>query len=112
MPNPEISQIVVGSTLYDIKDAVARNDIAALDMVNKGRLSGGTDLDDVYDNSIYLLETNADYVHDPLDGNAGFLTTKVSGAIGIQEARRLNGVTKTRYTTDSGTTWSNWVTPS
>lgn len=79
-------------------------------MRNKGRLTNGTDLNSVTDNSIYLLGANngAGYVNDPITG-AGFLTTKATNAIILQTIEALAGTRYSRYSDDGGTTWSNWV---
>lgn len=77
---------------------------------NKGRLTNGTNLNTIIDNSIYLLGASGGYTNSPLDTSAGFLTTKTVDTLSMQTCERLNGTRYTRYTTDSGSTWTSWAT--
>ena len=78
---------------------------------NEGRLSNGTDLNTVVNNSVYLLGLmpNAEYTNTPLESGAGYLTTRSNAAIRFQVVEGLNGSRYTRYSDDNGTTWSNWT---
>ena len=80
-------------------------------MQNKGRLANGTDLNTIANNSIHLLggQTGAQYIHNPLADGAGYLTTKMENGIVLQICEALSGARYSRYSTDSGSTWSNWV---
>lgn len=79
---------------------------------NKGRLTNGADLNTIFDNAIYLLDSQstAQYANAPADlSGASFLTVKQTSAIALQTIETLSGNKKTRYTDDSGVTWSNWM---
>lgn len=76
---------------------------------NKGRLSDGSDLNDLFENGVYLLggQSGAGYLHNPLTG-AGFLTAKQTNAICLQTVEGLDGTVLRRYTENSGSTWTTW----
>lgn len=78
---------------------------------NKGRLANGTDLNTITENAIYFLapQGTAQYVNNPLASNAGYLTAKLTGSVCLQVVESLAGTRYSRYTDNSGTTWSNWV---
>lgn len=75
----------------------------------KGRLANSTDLNTITNNSIYLMGADGGYVNNPISGYAGFMTVKTKDTISMQTVERLNGERHTRYTTNGGTSWSNWT---
>ena len=76
---------------------------------NKGALANGSDLNNIFENSIYMLnaQTNANYVHNPTSAK-GFITIKQSGEFAMQTVESTDGNSYKRYSEDGGTTWSNW----
>ena len=86
-------------------------DTASNVLSNKGRLADNSDLNSIVNNSIYLLGSmpDADYVHCPITSGAGYLTVKRNSNIILQTVEALAGSRYSRYSSDSGSTWSNWV---
>lgn len=78
---------------------------------NKGRLANGSDLNGVTDNSVYLLggQTNAQYVNNALTTSSGYLTVYANGQIVFQKVEGLDGTRYSRYSDDSGSTWTPWT---
>lgn len=80
-------------------------------LVNKGVLANETDLNSVLTNSVYLLSAmpGAGYLHCPVTLGASYLTTKANGIVRFQTVEKLTGERYSRYSSDSGSTWSDWV---
>lgn len=80
-------------------------------MQNKGRLANGTNLNTIVDNSIYFLsgQAVAQYVNNALANGAAYLTTRATNGIVLQVCEAFSGTRYTRYSENSGSTWSNWV---
>ena len=79
---------------------------------NKGRLANGTNINSIIDNAIYLLgaQENANYVNNAVSSGAAYLTVKTNNAIVFQTVESLGGARYSRYSNDTGVTWSSWVT--
>lgn len=80
-------------------------------LVNEGVLANETDLNTVLSNSVYMLSAmpGAGYTHCPVTLGASYLTTKANGVVRFQTVEKLTGERYSRYSADSGSTWSTWA---
>lgn len=90
--------------------AIADDD-SSVPIRNEGRLANGTDLNTVNENSVYLLggQTSANYINNALTTGGGYLTVYANGLIVFQRIDGFDGTKYSRYSSDSGSTWTAWI---
>ena len=81
-------------------------------ILNKGIAPNETNLNSLKENAVYLLgqQSVASYSNSPLSSSdQGYLTVRQNGKTVFQVIEGFNGTRYTRYSTNNGSTWSNWI---